>query len=956
MDVPQPSCFAISNIFQVLPYIRDSYQEVPNKVVVLIKQLSSYARVLTSETSLSKLKKLVPSEGAKSRHSAILLNQEAQKNFVMVIDKVAYLTEKMTESLVDRNHILSSTHFLKAANETNIFDMAMEEIERILFWSVDQDRQNSPINFVAIFVSVFVHDVELIRYIVRKENLQKWAGDVIEAFDSVSSNVLKKTISEKRSSYEKFYEVLMRPEYFYHPLRGMFCRISGQEIQYGDISVDIEQFLGLPEGPYTSILEAYATLDPKHSMKGRNGDWLKEEELIEIVASLPDKDKIWYNIGMLCIFSDRWYDVEWLIERHLLYDCRTGGCSFLKDLVISTSTDIDVVRNLTYRFIDNKCFTDECDELGMRIIHYLILRPEEDEIVMLVTDLVESELVSEMLENEQVDIYEHAKQYNKLRMAKILRENKKLRADFELISENLFERKHGMSGVKIFCTGGNYSKLSRKLKTSVYKRGCVVGVLFEDPSRKRRIIENTRIREILAKEGIKYSFVAEDKYTFVEYAKLKCKAFTKNNPSPVKEIPPVVEIQTATIAPIGGGHRERKQKPQAPPEVIAPKFTEAERNAVYIRIQTERAARLYNSCALFRKFDEAVVVKVTLSEYKLHVQRTLGHFYSEELAIYCYSIQHYDPKTAIPAERSICSSQYAEFKSRNNAVVSKVYDPEEEKSLVELRPRRVSDEKPVAQCNSIHLKAAVHEFLFMKGVWSWFRGLIKPEEVHESILMDCTRLCATRFYNAILLYHREGGTNISINDAECAHLRNILVHNVEVFGLKEHVETVLFPFGEKVFEFFKTARLEGSVIVLRDCEIYSFEVQDAEKLQGRLCRDPVLRLLARMRLYISLLESKIACDGGSALLNCLNRHWDKIADELKIWIHHARAIESCILQIGQLSRSGPKFLNKEVQSYVSLCREVRHVGHHENSNDDEWNFDPINPSFLADMMRGVPKL
>jgi hypothetical protein len=142
---------------------------------------------------------------------------------------------------------------------------------------------------------------------------------------------------------------------------------------------------------------------------------------------------------------------------------------------------------------------------------------------------------------------------------------------------------------------------------------------------------------------------------------------------------------------------------------------------------------------------------------------------------------------------------------------------------------------------------------------------------------------------------------------------------------------------------------------LRDCSLYSLTVQNDQTMEPHMCRKLINEVFQRLSSYISLLNSKIELTGGSGLLNCLNRKWTKIGDELKIWVHHARAIESCILQIGQLSRGHPKFLRKDVQDYVLLCKEVRHIGYHVNSQDAEWNFDPINPSFLADMIKGVPK-
>jgi len=253
----------------------------------------------------------------------------------------------------------------------------------------------------------------------------------------------------------------------------------------------------------------------------------------------------------------------------------------------------------------------------------------------------------------------------------------------------------------------------------------------------------------------------------------------------------------------------------------------------------------------------------------------------------------------------------------------------------------------VKKNRSPNLKTACHEFLFLKGVWTWWNGLEKPEAVHHQIFEDCIRLSTVRFYNAMMLYSKEETrpNPISTNDFDCNHLRNIMAHNfIPIEQLRNHIETTLFSYGEHVLLASKGQGNDIPTLKLSECDLYKIEIINFGPDDATKCHDMILDRLARIKTYLKLLTSK---QDIHIMINSLNLRWSDLSNELKIWIHHAKAIESCLLQIGELARTQPYFVNPNVQNYVKLCREMRHIGYH-------WEFDPISPDFLADLIQGLP--
>jgi hypothetical protein len=375
--------------------------------------------------------------------------------------------------------------------------------------------------------------------------------------------------------------------------------------------------------------------------------------------------------------------------------------------------------------------------------------------------------------------------------------------------------------------------------------------------------------------------------------------------------------------------------------------------------------------------------RMTLGEFRYRAQEILREFFTEEIVCIVFAQEYYDPKVGSAFEKSKCSSHYAAFKNRFVEEVQAVAlnDSEtstrdsKDESLVELvnpfkilKASKTVLSKKTERPLSVNLQAAKHEFLFLKGLFSWKQQLDKPQPIHDHIFEDCLRLGAVRFYNALLLYSREVHSgnlgefapSISYDDSQASRIRNVLAHNfLPSAYIQEDVEKLLFRLGERVVDICNGVKISPAIISLATSTLFKIEVKVFDKMvDGTFCRLAILNALKRMKAYLDLVQSKQTLDKNSELLKVLNGDWETLSGDLRIWIHHGRGMESCILQVGELSRGANKFLSPTIQKYVMLCREVRHIGYHVNVNSegldsDEWNFDPIAPDFLADMIEGA---
>jgi hypothetical protein len=806
-----------------------------------------------------------------------------------------------------------------------------EAITQILSHSVMIDTNHGGRRFTALFVSV-LGTINVVCKSLTKvacpddsdEDLNLTYDFIMGKYDETISDSARAKIVPVLRKLQVF---LSRREYCCHPLAGMLSPISSMlvrwtpNIEFANLILDIRNL------EFHTVLLAFASVSKDHVVISADGNWLSQQELIQFVSALPNKYDIWYEIALTCARAGKIQSVDWLIERRLV------GSANLLGGVIREDMPVDIVAAVYESFARRGFLYFGVDSKGKTMFDYFLEYPNDSFSApyiaaifgMMYVGVYKAGTVEQKREHYTF-ILDCAREKRKFKSVDALQTAIAEFKERELITKMLFQERYGIYNAGINISPGYNADQIKELIARTDSTNRLALIRKVDPSTDDTL---ARIKIMLDELGIKY--IVGNAVLYVEYDLLKRVAFKvegkgrKHKSSKLTEEAHILE--TANIQACGGGgaHYERKPKPLPVREDIATKFTETDRDAVYIRIQMERCLRLYTACSLSCTFDPPISLRVTIPEFKLHAARMLGAFYTDELAHYFYTLHHYDPKTATPAERSICSSLHSELKSREDDQPQNTLEDLEEVELVELvelRPRRFSGEKkPRILCGSIHLKAAAHEFLFLKGVFSWHKNLSWPTEIHAEILHDCMRLCVTRFYNAMLLYNQEGNENISINDSECRHLRNIMAHNVEIPNLREHVEKTLFPYGEKILVYLKEGKMQGGIIILRDCPLYLMTVQDDSSLPGYICRNAIIKLLGRANAYVALLGTKVAHDGGSELINCLNRDWEHITAELKIWIHHARAIESCILQIGQLSRTGPKFLRKDVHDYVLLCKE-----------------------------------
>lgn len=464
--------------------------------------------------------------------------------------------------------------------------------------------------------------------------------------------------------------------------------------------------------------------------------------------------------------------------------------------------------------------------------------------------------------------------------------------------------------------------------------------------------------------------------------------------------PTTPELESADIAAIGGSGKDRPTKVKAiVEEKFETKFTDADRDKVYVDYHLIKCGSLYEIYSCKRGYDidssgtETQRSRMTLSEFRYRAMEILGSSYSEETVCIVFAQEYYNPKVASAFEKSKCAGHYAIFKNRHVEEVQAVAvasfssnsetklnaNPLKDEPLVELvNPFKLLKEpktmlaKKVDRPISINLQSAKHEFLFLKGLYQWKAELDKPLPIHDEIFEDCLRLGAVRFYNSVLLYSREvkGGLlgdfaeKISYDDSQASRLRNVLAHNfVSLSEIKSDVEKLLFQLGERVVDICNRVKVPLTAVQLAISPLYKMKVRVFDPIvDGSFCRNGIMDRLKRMKNYDALVRSKQSLDKNSEILKSLNCDWESLSIDLKIWIHHARAIESCILQIGELSKGSNKFLSKTIQDYILLCREVRHVGYHVNvvldndGDNDEWNFDPIAPNFLADIIEGCRRL
>lgn len=627
---------------------------------------------------------------------------------------------------------------------------------------------------------------------------------------------------------------------------------------------------------------------------------------------------------------------------------------------------------------------DIWDEKGLRILHYIFARDAtEDETYNLMNALWVSRKCSIFPDaRDKISLVTWCNKHGKPNLAKVLLKETE-GSVYPKFLENLFVT-HTKAETKDYTI---YYVDTKKLKVN-YQNTDIIGIRKIGDSKVSDLrlemfsmfLEESNIR--YHDEILKGNCLMVETQSLKEYderlrqKKAADKALRKANRPKVK-VQEMESVAVAAISEVG----DRSRKVEIVEEKPAPKLTKAEIDKNYVKCNSLLCERLHDRWTPSRVYDPLNNSKrqlLSLSEYKYRSLQILGCAYSEELVCRVFAWERYNPKAASAYERSKCGGLYAEFKDRNveevRAAAVEFIDDNPREKLVEVVKRpAVMLAKKKDRLISLNLQSAKHEFLFMRGLFSWKQQLEKPLPIHDEIFEDCLRLGAVRFYNSLLLYARECANGslsdfaekITFDDLDAARLRNVLAHNFLCLeDIRTNVESVIFHLGERIVDVCNGVKIALPLISLRSSRLFKLEVRHLDNVSdGSWCREGILQRLHRIKSYVEMIQSKQTIDKHSEILRALNGNWDKLSEELKIWIHHARAIESCILQIGELSRGANKFLSPAVQKFVVLCREVRHIGYHVNvvsdkeaDNPDDWNYDPVSVEFLADLIEGARQL
>lgn len=646
---------------------------------------------------------------------------------------------------------------------------------------------------------------------------------------------------------------------------------------------------------------------------------------------------------------------------------------------------------------------DLWDSKGRRVLHKIINRPNQNESLILIKWLVaRRKLTSLFSSRDRPSIIEWAVKCQKHDIVDYLEDMEEKQLDEDKVT-TLFVK----SVTKDVSNYGSYFPdvtIINQIYGTHFKPGEIIGLsTINSPGAPD--LNLLAFTQVLLDKKIGYisdiqenNIIYINKVSFLAYERRQAIAQqlrNEENKMRKKEkrrqenmFKPPPELASVNILAVGGNvhGKDRKEKVKvAVMDKPETKFTQIARDKIYLKYHQNKCNSLYSIYSGIRVYHnvDAVRGRLTLNEFKYRALDILGQSYHEDLICLVFAQEYYDPKLASAFEKSKCSAYYSNFKNRQVeevhavAAVSFSQDRKDEDLVEVVNPFKILKasktvlSKKTERLVSVNLEAAKHEFLFLKGLFCWKQELDKPLPIHNDIFEDCLRLGAVRFYNAILLYSREvksGGLGefvsfISYDDSQASQIRNVLAHNfLPIEIIRADVESLLFRLGERVVDICSGLKISPAVISLATSALFKIEIKVFDRaVDGTFCRLAIKDKLVTMQSYVLLIQSKQTLDKNSELLKVLNADWENLSTELKIWIHHARAIESCILQIGELSRASNKFLSPNIQKYLLLCREVRHIGYHvnvcnEGNRPDEWNFDPIVPDFLADLIEGIRQL
>lgn len=442
--------------------------------------------------------------------------------------------------------------------------------------------------------------------------------------------------------------------------------------------------------------------------------------------------------------------------------------------------------------------------------------------------------------------------------------------------------------------------------------------------------------------------------------------------TPIEPQKPFVP-QQAEISAVGPASGESRSKHPKPESVVKerPKFDAADRNKSYLSIHDDRCETYFQSCNIAdpnsKGKEEAAdspdgvwqMTRPTLDLIKLKAQEICGSCYSEEVAINIFAQEYFRPEVASAYEKSKCLSAFSAFKNRNKTDAPK---PLHEGKLITLHEKQPAAKRKTIKKIPVDLKAARDEALFLVGLQDWRRGLKHSEKIHDEIFDDCLRLGCIRFYNALVRHYRSSSYNpeanrIALDDTPLPHLRNVLVHNFpSMEELQTHYYDFVMPLEQVVTALCKPdANLRKPIVNLDVSPLAHLPVRNLTPENDEAeSKTRIFDCLRRLLRYAKHLEDKEVLRPDQQFLKTVSGHYEEIPPPLLIWVHHARAIESCILQIGELSRGIKHISHKGLRDYIGLCRVLRPIGYHETvSENGQWNFDPLTPDVIASMIQGA---
>lgn len=245
----------------------------------------------------------------------------------------------------------------------------------------------------------------------------------------------------------------------------------------------------------------------------------------------------------------------------------------------------------------------------------------------------------------------------------------------------------------------------------------------------------------------------------------------------------------------------------------------------------------------------------------------------------------------------------------------------------------VVERLPITE-GSLHDNAIQHELLMLHTVHEWFKNIpadCANYSVNLKILQAITHLCLIRLMNAIDLRQQESQRHIQFSDDAdyiAAAIRANLIHHS--------------PDEEEVEAFYQTLHYDGINRIL-DRILHNEEINPNHKLPFFKYRDTFF--VEKNITDYTPKTRKIFANLTEFLY-----HYEAL-DAFSIdAVHTVRALQDCIIELGEL-RSHLRAINgfsDDIYTIIKICRDPRNTSTHQNSNNEELNFDTLS---LEDILR-----